>query len=439
MAAAALSAEIVAAALLEDGTARAQTLAALEAVVGPHEMPLVLAAVPALAELMIADADTRTFRRACLLLARMGMDSLTHRPVFFLQQYGATFGDGKLARCWASDESAVARSLRAKPVEELGIEAAENYACLYTPIMNSMIRGISGPCIAVLGSSLAFLTMSRKDDMITRLARSEPQLYAALPMKMTSLLLDLVRGGVTSEGAPLPGATIGGAYWAIFSWASATVECAKFLVQAGLCDLAMVTLRAVGSPAQWVSVSQGADGQSHAAINLIKEVMKSCSGEQDRPDHEAFVSSGLFDELIDGVKAVASGQVPLDDVNHMAFGNALNALGRSGLERPDCQQAIRGIATELAFCLENSLEMAEDIGASTAQMAAQVCCRVFGRDEGGSKFRFTQSSVDTMLERWSQQMQASGWHIVNKPTPESVQVLELVISDVRPQEICRSL
>ena len=56
-------------------------------------------------------------------------------------------------------------------------------------------------------------------------------------------------------------------------------------------------------------------------------------------------------------------------------------------------------------------------------------CGVFGRDEGGSEFTFTQQHVDALLERWSQNVRAVGMNANSKPTADYVQVVELCISD----------
>jgi hypothetical protein len=56
-------------------------------------------------------------------------------------------------------------------------------------------------------------------------------------------------------------------------------------------------------------------------------------------------------------------------------------------------------------------------------------CGVFGRDEGGSEFTFTQQHVDILLHKWSHVVRAVGFHASTKPSTDSVQVAELCISD----------
>jgi hypothetical protein len=54
---------------------------------------------------------------------------------------------------------------------------------------------------------------------------------------------------------------------------------------------------------------------------------------------------------------------------------------------------------------------------------------VFGRDEGGSEFTFTQQHVDILLDKWSQVVRAVGWWVSTKPTADRVMAVELCISD----------
>eukprot|EP01047_Picozoa_sp_COSAG01_P008655 COSAG01_NODE_343_length_18564_cov_10.381099_3_plen_177_part_00 len=60
-------------------------------------------------------------------------------------------------------------------------------------------------------------------------------------------------------------------------------------------------------------------------------------------------------------------------------------------------------------------------------LAAMLACSIFGRDEEGSPFVFTQKTVDTMLLRWALIMRAEGHNKSIKPTKEAIQVLELCV------------
>ena len=94
-----------------------------------------------------------------------------------------------------------------------------------------------------------------------------------------------------------------------------------------------------------------------------------------------------------------------------------------------CEAKIRGIAKPLAFCMQHSLDIVEELGNTTAASAAKVCCSVFGRDEGGSEFTFTQQHIDLMIEGWSQNVRAVGYKVTTNPTADTIFAAELCVSD----------
>ena len=102
---------------------------------------------------------------------------------------------------------------------------------------------------------------------------------------------------------------------------------------------------------------------------------KAFAGQPQRPDLEAMVASGLFDECISAVAAVAAAGVDgLHDTNRMALYGALSQL-RNCRGQPGCEAKIRRLAPALAFCLEHDLEFMEQLGMTTGSYAAQLCTR----------------------------------------------------------------
>ena len=55
---------------------------------------------------------------------------------------------------------------------------------------------------------------------------------------------------------------------------------------------------------------------------------------------------------------------------------------------------------------------------------------VFGRDECGSEFVFTQEQIDMVILRWSDIVRAVGVGGTGKPSPELIQAVELCVSDL---------
>jgi hypothetical protein len=200
-------------------------------------------------------------------------------------------------------------------------------------------------------------------------------------------------------------------------------------MELGLIDLVAEQCRAIGSPADVVSISRGKVGRAGSALSATIQVVKAFTGQAERPDLAAIVASGLFDLGVEIVVAFAAAGVDgLRDTDHLVVLFALGLLNIGG-SQPGCETKIRGAAGALAFCLENSLELAEAIGMTTGAFAAKLCCSVFGRDEGGSEFTFQQQHVDTLTTSWSQVVRAVGYWGTIQPTADSIQALELSISD----------
>ena len=99
------------------------------------------------------------------------------------------------------------------------------------------------------------------------------------------------------------------------------------------------------------SISRGDAGKAYA-LNAVVEWTKGFAGQPQRPDLEAVVASGLFDECASAVAAVASAGVEgLHDANHNALFCSLLLL-RNCRSQPGCEAKIRRLAPALAFCLD---------------------------------------------------------------------------------------
>ena len=122
------------------------------------------------------------------------------------------------------------------------------------------------------------------------------------------------------------------------------------------------------------SISRGEAGKAHA-IAVVNEWNKAFTGQPQRPDLEAIVASGLFDECASAVAAVAAAGVEgLHDTHHCALLSSLCAL-RNCRGQPGCEAKIRRLAPALAFCLEHDLDFMEQLGMTTGSYAAQICTR----------------------------------------------------------------
>jgi hypothetical protein len=122
------------------------------------------------------------------------------------------------------------------------------------------------------------------------------------------------------------------------------------------------------------SISRGDAGKAYA-LNVVAGWTRGFTGQPQRPDLEAIVASGLFDECASAVAAVAAAGVEgLQDTDHAALLDSL-ALLRNCRSQPGCEAKIRRLAPALVFCLEHDLDFMEQLGVTTASYAAQICTR----------------------------------------------------------------
>ena len=396
---------------LRDRASRSATLAALESHAAPIPTAVSLAAAPALLGLMAMDAaevERDAYDRAGLLVTRLEAEALPDVAAV----NGAAFGEGGYERLWNAD-SALNTALR-QPAAELTRADAMSYACscAYDPITPA--RGYTKPWHAAGFTTMEFLGLwMGVEPIISKKKQPEDD----VPTKMVTLLLELLKAN------ELPELAIGGAWTGIVYCLTGRPSIGPVAFKHGIVELAVEHLKAIGSPADWVSISRGKAGRAYFAIRAVSDTCKALSGDTSRPDLAACVASGLFDLCLEAITAFAAAGVDgLQDTHHGTLYVALSML-RICRAQPGCEEKIRSAAAALAFCLMNDLDVAVDVGMTTAATAAQICenpsllclavhvhmhildtcswpcragCGVFGRDEGGSDFSFSAQHVETL-------------------------------------------
>jgi hypothetical protein len=132
-------------------------------------------------------------------------------------------------------------------------------------------------------------------------------------------------------------------------------------------------------------------------LNELGNVVKHSNAQSKAAAKAAFVAAGLFDFCLSIIEAFAETGGNTGGVDAYVV---LTALGRlkEMWQQPGCVQKIRASAAALSFCLEpaHDLVVMEQLGLSSGASAAKLCAVVFGRDDGGSGFTFTQVQVDRM-------------------------------------------
>eukprot|EP01046_Picozoa_sp_COSAG06_P055669 COSAG06_NODE_10305_length_1715_cov_4.574362_1_plen_172_part_00 len=113
--------------------------------------------------------------------------------------------------------------------------------------------------------------------------------------------------------------------------------------------------------------------RASSILSAFTNIPKLFAGQPQRPDLEAIVASGLFEECAAAVAAVGAASTEgVHDTHHATLVCALSLL-KHCRQHPGCEARIRSLAPSLAFCLENDLDLYEQVGATTASSAAQIC------------------------------------------------------------------
>ena len=100
---------------------------------------------------------------------------------------------------------------------------------------------------------------------------------------------------------------------------------------------------------------------------------KAFAGDAARPDLDAIVSSGLFEQCLGVVHAFErAGVEGLSDASPAVLMMALSLIKYLRSHR-DCEEKIRGLGSGLAFAMEHSLDHMKAIGATTGASATQIC------------------------------------------------------------------
>eukprot|EP01046_Picozoa_sp_COSAG06_P050418 COSAG06_NODE_7981_length_2312_cov_5.610120_2_plen_413_part_00 len=385
---------------LRDRAARSETLAALESHAAPIPTAVSLAAAPALLGLMAMDAvevERDTYDRAGLLLARLEAEALPD----VVAVHGAAFGEGGYERLWNAD-SVLNTALR-QPAAQLTRADAMSCACYaaYDPIYPA--RGFTEPFRAAGITTPEFVGLwMGAEPLVSKKKLPEDD----VPTKMLTLLVELLKAN------ELPELAIGGAWTEVVCCVTGRPSMGPVALKHGVVELAAEHLKAIGSPADWVSISRGKAGRAYMALRAVSDMCKAFSGDSSRPDLAACVASGLFDLCLEAITAVAVvGVDGLQDAHHYAVyctsaprhlirhqstqylltraiqrvltsvlshlrpcvhADALS-LVRTCRAQPGCEGRIRSASGALAFHLMNDLDCCVDLGVTTGACAAQIC------------------------------------------------------------------
>jgi hypothetical protein len=188
-------------------------------------------------------------------------------------------------------------------------------------------------------------------------------------MKMMTLALELLKSN------ELPELAIGGAWCTIHYCLTGRPSLGPVALECGVFELAVAHMHAIGSPADWISISRGKAGRAYGVLASITDIGKAFAGHASRTDGAACAASGMIDVCIEAVAAFAAAGVDgLRDTHHSVLYQAMSVV-RDYRAHPGCEAKIRSVAGSLGFCLMNDLDFVQAIGATTAAAAAAICER----------------------------------------------------------------
>lgn len=374
-----------AAAQLAEPATRDGALAALENHDGPHAADLALATAPSLGTLLVADAaevDAATSQRVGLLIARMVLEAGGEKAR--LAVYGAAFADGRLVGWYGSTRAAFVRPLLEKPAEALDREDALCYACARA----AMTAGVQGPKGWTGANQAAGLTDPEwiGNAMTSPLLGKKHLPTDEMPLKLVTLLMELAKAPEQLSAWVLPGV------WQLVADSVMTrIAVGKVLFELGLVELAVAQLHALGTAAERLS-TPGAG----VIMQVAMQITLGQPTETQQAITSSWMSSGFFDECIATMAAFEQrGVEQLPNAHSELVYFALSTLEKC-TKVPGCEAKIRGVASALAFAQDNSLDFMTGLGYTTGSTATSLICTIWGREEAGAEFTFTQAHVDTL-------------------------------------------
>lgn len=404
-------------AMLADAATRAQTLDALERQDGPHDAALAVATAPALTDVMLlpAECDRALYQRCALLRGRLMVEAEDASAI-----WGAAFADGRYR-----NEIRTLGEVHGKTAEQLDRDDALCYACHAISKLGQYSSSGTTACAAAgFSSGRELMGVFMSEDALSSSKRCPAD---DKPSAMLRLIIELLRSG------DLPALAVSGALWSVGTLSFGRPGVGKLAVELGFVELCAISLARTGAAPDWLwrsrSISNAGEGVLSGAGCAITNVFAGHAGTTAHLD--LMLSCGLLDQMLSVVTAFEQGGVKaLHTTDRGALYFTLSSIRRT-LLHPACRARVRSVASGLVFILEHPLDVLDAIGWTTDSAAVQMLCALFGRDETGSQFKFTQPQVDSLLRRWSNIVLGEGLLGKGfKPTEETIFILELSISDV---------
>ena len=356
------------ASMLADPTTRIATLDALEQHTGPHEAALALAAASALTDLLCLDGAAvphALYQRVGILRGRLVLEAED-----VLAMSDAYLGDGRFARELTAP-SVGQGGLRSKSAAQLDRDDALSYACGHW--MSGVLRDAGGytrPFAAAgFGSVKEFFRIFMAEEAIASVQRCPDDDKA---IKMLTLLVELLRSG------EVPDLAIGGVLYAAGGCIMGRPASARAALELGAMELVSAQLSRCGSPSDWLSATHRPGKTARGILvggvhGVTTNMLSGFAGSVARPDLDALVSSGLLDQLLSGLRAFEEGGAEGLATTDIAGVYGILSVLKKSVSHSTCKAQIRSVGSAIAFAMEHSLDLCEELGWTTGSAAAALC------------------------------------------------------------------
>eukprot|EP01051_Picozoa_sp_SAG22_P016103 SAG22_NODE_2212_length_2831_cov_2.290996_1_plen_646_part_10 len=171
--------------------------------------------------------------------------------------------------------------------------------------------------------------------------------------------------------------------------------------KAGLLALGVQELHRSGSPVEWMRWDTPTGLKAGAiATGTLQLVISGALGFGEEVV-TLVIESGVPEALTKMVQSFElSGASKVPEANVMGILHFMIIVQSIDLTVPEAAPIVallRGIPSALKFCLAHPLNHIKPIALDTVPMCAMICAVIFGKDEEGSDFHFSQSDINSVV------------------------------------------
>ena len=206
----------------------------------------------------------------------------------------------------------------------------------------------------------------------------------------------------------------------------------------GLFEVAVAALRTHHRPNEWVSWRTAAGLMASAVFNAVSSCVAMAGP---TVDMGGFLSSGAAAHIVSALQAYEQrGAAVVAEGNAIGIYTGLFALGSFDMAAPEAEGTVaimRKASSALQFTLDHSLEIG--VGLTTASLCGLMCALVFGKEESGGDFSFSDELIESCLVQAKSQLSGHMVEYYAVLPPHWLRPLShLCVSDLNKTRLVRS-